>query len=328
LHFSPVSAQLRRRGARHEKYEGNRRVYIVRGFTSQLCVVGLSSTLLGLCDARSAESHVSPPIACRQQGVLAWLPVAPEASGAALSRAFPGVVWTHNDSGEPAIFAIDSTGALLGALRVRGARAVDWEAVAVGPCAGASCLYIGDIGDNDAKRRDIVVYRVREPMPKDRQTNDAEAFHATYPDGPHDAEALFVTADGGVYVVTKGETGAVAMYRFPQPLRPDARVRLERVATLIADKVKRHERVTDASASPDGEWVVLRTAASLSFYPTKSLTSGSPGQPRVADIRAVGETQGEGVALGANGRVFLVGEGGLRRKRPGTFARMTCTLTG
>jgi hypothetical protein len=73
---------------------------------------------------------------------------------------------------------------------------------------------------------------------------------------------------------------------------------------------------------------VLRTSASLAFYSTKALTTGAPGQPRVADIRAVGETQGEGVAMASNGTVVLVGEGGTGRKRPGTFARLTCTITG
>jgi hypothetical protein len=30
---------------------------------------------------------------------------------------------------------------------------------------GGSALYIGDTGDNDAKRREIVIYRIPEPEP-------------------------------------------------------------------------------------------------------------------------------------------------------------------
>jgi hypothetical protein len=283
-------------------------------------------SVLALCGAPATDDTVSAP-ACRRKGPSVWIAVAPEASGAALSRTTPGVVWTHNDSGEPAVFALDSSGALLGAVRVTGAAVVDWEAVAIGPCASASCLYIGDIGDNNARRKDVVVYRVAEPSPRDRNTAGAEAFRATYPDGRHDAEAMFVTADGTVYVITKGDTGPIAIYRFPQPLRPNASVRLERVATLAAGTVKRHERVTDASISPNGRWVVLRTAGSLAFYPARELAAGTVADPQTFDIRSLREVQGEGVALADDGTVYLIGEGG-GKKRPGTFARMLCTLPG
>ena len=72
-------------------------------------------------------------------------------------------LWTHNDSGEAVIFALDANGSVTGSVRVSGARVGDWEAMAVGPCGAGSCLFIADIGDNEANRDRITIYRVPEP---------------------------------------------------------------------------------------------------------------------------------------------------------------------
>src|SRR6185295_16738529 len=89
-----------------------------------------------------------------------------ESSGLVASRTMPGAYWTHNDSGDgPFIYAFDTRGDSFGTFRVSGAEARDWEDIAAGPGpqANKSYLYIGDIGDNDAKRDEVVVYRVAEP---------------------------------------------------------------------------------------------------------------------------------------------------------------------
>src|SRR6185503_5885949 len=88
-----------------------------------------------------------------------------ESSGLAASRLTPGAYWTNNDSGDgPFIYAFDTRGDSLGVFRVAGAQARDWEDMAAGPGPqGATYLYLGDIGDNNEARADIVVYRVPEP---------------------------------------------------------------------------------------------------------------------------------------------------------------------
>ena len=58
-----------------------------------------------------------------------------ESSGIAVSRTTPGLLWTHNDSGDRAmIYATNFEGAILAGSRVRGAEARDWEDISVGPC--------------------------------------------------------------------------------------------------------------------------------------------------------------------------------------------------
>lgn len=247
-----------------------------------------------------------------------------EASGIAAGLRSPGVLWSHNDSGEPVLYAFGSDGGALGEVRVAGATLEDWEDVAAAPCPAGSCLYLADIGDNRASRASVTVYRVPEPTPTDRETRPAEAFHATYPDGPQDAEAFFVLPDGGIHIVTKGETGPITLYRFPQPLRAGATVRLERVVELAGAGGRRRDRITGASASPDGRWVALRTLDALDLYRTAELLRGTPGTPIRVDLRALGEAQGEGVGWGPAGTLYLSSESG-RKKTPGTLARLTCT---
>ena len=264
---------------------------------------------------------------CRVGGPPAPLPDAVhEASGLALGRRDPGVLWTHGDSGEPRLLAVSLDGTVLGTVRVAGAAAGDWEDISAGPCAAGSCLYVGDIGDNDASRPRITVYRLPEPAPGDGTSAPAEALHAAYPDGPHDAEALFVDAGGRIYVVSKGETGPVTVYRYPDSPRPGVVSRLERVAELSAGKVGRNERITGADVSADGRWVALRTLRTVSFHPFEAVTGGGGGgAPTRFDLSAAGEAQGEGIALGPGGVVYLASEGG-KKKDPATLVRVTCPV--
>src|SRR2546425_12391509 len=110
----------------------------------------------------------------------------PEARCVAVSRLSSGVLWAVNASGKPLLFALDPSGAVKGKVRVAGAAIDDWEDIAVGPCPAGSCIYVADIGDNNAPRSHVTIYRGPEPSPRDASTAAAEVFRATYPDGPHD----------------------------------------------------------------------------------------------------------------------------------------------
>ena len=57
------------------------------------------------------------------------LPEIPEASGLAVSRRDPGLLWSHNDSGSAAVlFALDTAGTMRGRVRVP-VKTRDWEDV-------------------------------------------------------------------------------------------------------------------------------------------------------------------------------------------------------
>lgn len=268
------------------------------------------------------------PSKCQADGPVAMIPELSEASGIAVSRRVPGRLWAHNDSGQPVLFALDARGSVTGGIRLTGATVDDWEALAVGPCPAGSCVYVGDIGDNNARRKRVTIYRLPEPAGTDGSVAVTDIFHATYPDGAHDAEALLVTPDSRIFIVTKGDTGAVRLYRFPAELRAGATHQLELVGKPRGSgKPRDNRRVTDGSVSTDGQWTVLRTGERLTFHRTSELTAGNWRAARTADITAVGEPQGEGVAFGAGDMLYLAGEGG-KKSAPGTLARVICPAGG
>lgn len=245
----------------------------------------------------------------------------PEASGVAASRRTPGIFWVHNDSDRPAVIALDERGTVKGRVRVTGADVEDWEDIAVGACPQGSCLYIADIGDNDGKRKHITIYRTPEPAPTDAGSAPVEAFHASYPEGPHDAESLLATRDSQMFIVTKGDPGDVALYRFPSSPRAGEIARLHRVAAAPAVN-SGAGRPTAADISPDGRLVAVRTTAWVAFFPTADFLGGRWQEAARADLGFVREARGEGLTFADTNTLVLVGEGG----GAGTFARVSCNL--
>lgn len=112
-------------------------------------------------------------------------PLLEETSGIAVSRKHSNIVWAHNDSGDEArFFAFTKSGKARGQFKISGAKHIDWEDMAIGKCPTFSrsskedCLYFGDIGDNPFKRKNIVIYIVKEPKPsKDNKTVEVNLFH-------------------------------------------------------------------------------------------------------------------------------------------------------
>jgi hypothetical protein len=263
--------------------------------------------------------------ACKPAGSMMRLAGLPEASGLVASRVTPGRLWAHNDSGKPELFALDAKGTVTGSVSISGAALEDWEALASGSCGKGTCLYIADIGDNNGKRSEIIIYRVPEPAKAGGSAQVDGVFRASYPDGAHDAEALLAAPDGTLYIVTKGDTGHVALYRFPQQLRAGTAMRLERVgAPLSKGEPAQNARITDGAISSDGEWVVLRTRAALTFYRAAEFLKGDFREARSVDLAPLGEPQGEAVAFGpSNNTLYVAGEGG-GQSQPGTLSVLSC----
>jgi hypothetical protein len=197
-------------------------------------------------------------------------PAVNESSGLVASRTNKGAYWTHNDSGDgPFIYALDARGNSLGTFRVSGANNRDWEDIAAGPGrqSGRSYLYIGDIGDNDQKRSEVVVYRVPEPQltPADKNstkkrpstTEPAEAIRLAYPDGAHDAEALMVhPSTGNLYIMTKVVLTNPVVYEAAAPLTGGKPIVMKRVAEVRVPSIFGGV-ITGGSVSPDGRRVAL-----------------------------------------------------------------------
>ena len=143
-----------------------------------------------------------------------------ESSGIALSRQHDNLLWTHNDSGDsPRIFALGKDGASRGIINLEGASARDWEAMALGPCGDETCLYVGDVGDNNAVRESVALYKVVEPTPRGigtDQTVTAESLELIYPDGPRDCEGIASDPlTGDILFIEKSFTAEAKVYLLP-----------------------------------------------------------------------------------------------------------------
>lgn len=273
--------------------------------------------------------RIEPPLSSRLTGTFAD-PRVSESSGVAASRRTSGVLWTHNDSGDgPYVYATDTTGAARGTFAVTGARNVDWEDIALGPCAGGTCLYLADTGDNQERRRSVALYRVPEPdVPerhpfRTRPTAPAQGVTVRYPDGPHDVEAMWVAPSQDVHLVTKGRSGPVRHYRVPaRAWGSSAQVTAELIETLPIAVRSVRDRVTGAGLSPDGQTVALRTYAAVYFF---HAASGGrldlPAEPVACDVRHLGP-EGEGVSWLDDSRLVLTRERGTRPA--GTIAVVRC----
>src|SRR5213083_2761000 len=220
-----------------------------------------------------------------------------ESSGVAVSHAYPGVLWTHNDSGDgPYLYATDLRGTDRGALLVPGAQAIDWEDMSLGPCPVAfplqprpprsnapTCIYLADTGDNLEFRPFVTIYAIPEPAPPARAgdtlgtTRAPAVLRLRYPDGPHDVEAAYVSPhDTALYLVSKGALrgSAIRLYRVDRRAWsiPDTTIDIV-VATVVQTLDIRPSpvagRVVTAGAiRADGRLVAIRTYSEIYlFYP-------------------------------------------------------------
>jgi hypothetical protein len=285
------------------------------------CTVAAAALTLLACSGTTN----TPAAECAGATTIAALPAEiPEASGIAPSRRQSGTFWVHNDSRRtPRLYAIDSTGRLLASASLPVTADPDWEDIAAGPCPARDCLYLADIGDNLHQREDRAILRFPEPDLATPAIGDVEPLPIRFPDRPHDAEAIFVMPDTSLYIITKGRNGPVTVYRYPPPLRPHQPVTLEPVQQLTAGLEQLPDQVTGAAASPDGARVAVRTYSHLQLYRFAGDTLAPLIPGRGYSLAALQEPQGEGVALVADGTVFLVSETGPARGAA-PFSRLGC----
>lgn len=225
-----------------------------------------------------------------------------EISGLAASIAHPGIVWTHNDSGDTArAFAIDTNDCSVRAVvQFGGAKARDVEAIGVGRDAlGTPVLWLADIGDNLKSWPNVRLYRIPEPEQLSDQTVPARTFTVRYPDGPHNAEALLVdpAPNGTMWIATKRDAADGGIYQAPASLLEDGSAVLRRIGSDSP-------LTTDGSYAPNGQSFVLRTYVGATIFTAPP--PGSNPQPVAIPL----QRQGEAIAFTADSSALLLaGEG-------------------
>jgi len=153
-----------------------------------------------------------------------------EVSGIAGGRRNPSLFYMLNDSGgKPEVYALNAKGKVVATLALRGASNRDWEDIALGqgPSSATPYIYVGDIGDNNARHPEVYLFRFEEPRlnftgkshKEQRLTiSPVQKLTIVYADGPKDCESLFLDPlNGDIYLISKREA-SVGLYKVSAPL--------------------------------------------------------------------------------------------------------------
>jgi len=237
-----------------------------------------------------------------------------EASGLVGSKIHPHLLYTHNDSGGDAdIYVLDTLGRYQGKIKLDGIKNYDWEDMAIGPGRDLhlSYVYVGDIGDNNAKRDRVQVYRFPEPAQIQKEvTVQAETLSLRYPDGPRDAETLIVDPwSGDLFILSKRDTSN-SLYRAPADQLGNGEVVMEKVMKLP---------ITMAVAgdiSVDGKQILIKNYWVVYYWQREegeSLPEALARKPVQLPYKP--EPQGEAIAFSASGdRYYTLSESRFRVK--------------
>lgn len=219
----------------------------------------------------------------------------PESSGLAVSRARPELMWTHNDGDDGRLYAIRSDGTPVSSIEVSGVEIDDWEDIDLARCPAdgpedRDCLYVGDVGDNDASRDQYVIHIVPEPgVDAEARVPALRQVSFRYPEGPSDTEGLAVLDNGDALLFTKGNEGPSRMYRLSLAEGPEDEVR---EATLVGSMPvvinSDRDRITAAAISPDESILAIRNHHAVYLFDMDRPL----GAPLLCEIGAL-QPQGE-----------------------------------
>ncbi|MCZ2807667.1 hypothetical protein O2W18_21380 [Modestobacter sp. VKM Ac-2983] len=233
-------------------------------------------------------------------------PRLPELSGLASAGE---AMLAMNDGGDRAEVLVLDGACTVGEVRTAEVDPYDPEDLAL---AADGTIWLADIGDNAQSRETVALIGLRPD-------GTTVLSRLTYPDGPHDAEALLLAPDGTPYLVTKEVLGASSVYRPDAPLADGATVPMSKVAGLgftltgtPGGPVGRAGQllVTGGAVSADGSRIALRTYTDAYVWPLSgSDVAGALAGPPVR-VPLPEAPQGEAIAFAANDRDLLVaGEG-------------------
>lgn len=195
-----------------------------------------------------------------------------EVSGLVVSSKSDEFIWVHNDSGDDGrIFLINKKGATH-AVYIFANEVIDCEAMSIGTSAnGTKEIFVGDIGDNDAKRPFISIYKFAEPninikSKKESIIKKVEELKFKYPDGARDAECLMIDPiDQKIYIVSKREN-SVGVYSAPLNSKAGKLITLKKETTLFFNAPKSAKWITDGNISMDGKAIMIKSYINIYYW--------------------------------------------------------------
>lgn len=228
-----------------------------------------------------------------------------EASGLAASIVNPGLLWTHNDSGNPAeVFLIDKDLKIKVTLKLKGVENRDWEDICVGPGPeeGKSYLYVGDIGDNFAQYQLKYIYRFPEPKVHGENEITIENFDTLIiqlPSEPKDTEALMINPlSKDLYLISKREE-PVHVYEIGYPYNVNETITARDIGTIATTKI------VAGDFSSDGKEILLKNYENVFYWNNaagKSIEEVFKTKPEIVEYTE--EPQGEAITWSRDGSGF------------------------
>ena len=240
-----------------------------------------------------------------------------EASGLVASSKYPGVLWTHNDSGDdPKLYAFNLDGEIVAEVTLQGIKNRDWEDIAIAPSEtkGEYDLYIGEIGDNGARYNEIEIYKIREPEIDINSINkklsvkneEIQTITLCYPDGARDSEAFFVEpSTKDIFVITKRES-TPRLYKAIAPYSENKNY-LEFIKEIKTESLGPLSWITGADISPDGNEILMRSYLSIFYYKRengKPVESAFDGSIEKVPYGPATERQGEAICWSHRGEGY------------------------
>jgi hypothetical protein len=273
-----------------------------------LCApLGLLVTVLSAAPAAGSTDVTAPPYGAPTTRCEITDPRLPELSG--LVSAGDSML-AMNDGGDRAeVYVLDGSCAV-GDVRSADVDPYDPEDLALG---ADGTVWLADTGDNNQERPTVALIGLRPD-------GSSTLTRLTYPDGPHDAEALLLAPDGTPYIVTKEVLGASSVYRPDAALADGATVPMSKVLPLgftltgtPGGPVGRAGQllVTGGAVSADGQRIALRTYTDAYVWPLagSDVVGALSGQP--VRVPLPDSPQGEAISFAANNRDLLVSSEGL-----------------
>ena len=215
-----------------------------------------------------------------------------------------GGLWATSDGGRRVqVHRIDRSNCRVIGTRTADDDPYDVEDLAVGP---DGALWAADLGDNDRRRETVAVVVLPE-------RGAADLHRLTYPDGPHDAEALLVDGQGRPFVITKEVGRPAGLYRTADPPRGEGPTPLLRVGELALPASDTlggpvggigTRLVTGAALSADGTVVAVRTYTDAWLFPVRGGDLVAAFNQTPVRVPLPGEPQGEAIAFDPDGTLL------------------------
>ena len=213
--------------------------------------------------------------------------VVPESSGLAPADT-PGTYYSFGDDGNgPWLYKITGQGRAVGGQIDLATTNTDWESLSRDPQGN---YYVGDCGNNESLRRQLVIHKVRPETPGQVQDiaftyPDQTAFPPKKKQRNFDCEAS-LWHEGQVWLFTKdrGQQATSKVYAVPD--QPGTYV-----AKLVA-KIAIPGEVTDAALAPSGRRLVLLGRSELFVLDGSTWAEILRATPRHIGLPGAGQTEG------------------------------------